>query len=298
MNSRILLLLAVVFLLWTIGCSGGGNIPVAPDTSGSPVSPAEKGTLEPVGGPRITEGDSELRVPVAFYTFKADPDAGTLDVELLRAANMHMNGVPYLEDGPENLLKVVGPPKFSNGGKQLDVNIKITHPNADPLFTGFDVHGTFITKGTMGSWNDPTVILAGPNETRLMNPDGMTRWWNPREFTKYGVYGYDPGELGSLIPGNEAATINGYKTFADGLGELSTMSDLNPANRGMFSVGTSCTRHYTLSLKGGLVFNYAVDLSWAFPTKLPPTPPGDFPIKANMPEPYWIEVEEWVNTLV
>jgi len=48
---------------------------------------------------------------------------------------------------------------------------------------------------------------------------------------------------------------------ADGLIPDSDMSDLDPAMRGMFSANSNCTRHYTISLAGGLVFNYAVDAS-------------------------------------
>ncbi len=299
-------LLAFVMLFWIGGCSGSGmNSPLTPEGDTSPdlpkpevknVGPAIP--IEPVE--KSSNSDSEGlsgRVPLGFYTFVADPDAGTLDIEPFRIAEKHMNVVPMLEEGTAANVQLAGPPKFSNGGKQLDVDIKITHPKPGLLFTGFDARGILITKGSWTGWSDPTLVLSGPDETRLMNPDGMTRWWNPREFTNPGLYGYVPGELGGFIPANEAANLNGFKTFADGLGALSGLDELDPNFRGMFTAGTSVVRHYTISLMGGLNFNYAVDASWAFPTSIPPTPPDDFPSAANTQEPYWVQIDEWVNTL-
>jgi len=289
MRSICFLLLALIAIFWCIGCSHGAESPLAPDGA------QPQGVVEPIGNAN-GEPSEGWRIPLGLYKLAADPEAGTLDVETMRTAEIHMNGVVYLEGGPVPLLKYSGV-KFSNGGKQLDVDIEITHPQDDPVFTVFDVHGILLSRGSMGDWSGSDVFISGPEKTRLMNSDGFTRWWNPKEFKKPGLYGYKPGAMGTPIPIFEAATINGYKTFGDGLGPTSELSDLNPALRGMFSVGTSCTRHYTISLQGGLKFNYAVDASWAFPTKLPPTPPDDFPQNANMPEAYWIEIEEWVNTL-
>lgn len=303
MNRNNLLLLAVmfIFITWTIGCSGGAsNAPVFPE-GGNP-NPEADLDLEPITAKPLTlpgrGGDGvSARVPLGLYTFVADPAMGTLEIEEARTAQMHLNGVPLLESGPMQLLTLASPPVFSNGGQQLDVDIMIRHPNTDPTFTVFDVHGVLITIGTITGWNDVELKTAGPDDTRLMNPDGTTRWWNPKEFTNYGQFGYTPGKLGGPITGDTAATLNGYKTFADGLTPMSDLGDLDPALRSMFSSNSQCTRHYTMYLGGGLLFNYAVDASWASPTSKPPTPPDDFPQKANMTEPYWIEIDEWVNTL-
>ena len=147
------------------------------------------------------------------------------------------------------------------------------------------------------NWADATIKLAGPNETRLINPDGYTRWWNPMEFTYSGIYGYLPGYFGQYIIPSEAAVLNGFKYYANGLGPNDDMSALNTDLRGMFTTGNKLVRHFAISLKSGNKFNYAVDASWAYPTVVPPTPPGDFPLNANQLEPYRIEVDEWVNTL-
>ncbi len=292
------LLLAFVFIFMAAGCSGGGTTaPVFPEGDTNPDPDLKPIKAEPLIAGPIHGGDStNARVPLGLYTFIADPDAGTLEIDEARTAQMHLNGVPLLENA-QQLLTLAGPVSFSNGGMQLDVDIKITHPHTDPFFTVFDVHGVLISNGTMGDWNDVGLTIAGPDETRLLNPDGATRWWNPKEFTNLGLFGYTPGKLGGYISADTTSILNNYKTFADGLDPMSGLSELDPALRGMFSTNSNCIRHYAIYLGGGLQFNYAVDASWAPPTSTPPTPPDDFPAKANMTEPYRIDVEEWINTL-
>jgi len=293
-----LFLLTFVFLFWAIGCSGGDtNAPVFPDGGTDPNPGLSPITAEPIEASPVHGGDSmNVRVPLGLYTFIADPDAGTLEIDVARTAQMHLNGVPLLENA-QQLLTLAGPVSISNGGKQLDVDIKITHPETNPFFTVFDVHGVLISNGTIGGWNDVELRIAGADETRLLNPDGATRWWNPKEFTNLGMFGYKPGKLGGYISPTTTSILNNYKTFADGLYPMSELSELDPALRGMFSSNSNCIRHYAIYLGGGLQFNYAVDASWAPPTSTPPTPPDDFPAQANMTEPYRIDVDEWINTL-
>ena len=130
-NNLLLLAIAFIFLVWTIGCSGGAsNAPVFPEggNPGLETDPDLKPiAAEPLALP-VHGGDGvSARVPLGLYTFVADPEMGTLEIEEARTAQMHLNGVPLLESGPMQLLTLAGPPVFSNGGKQLDVDIKITH---------------------------------------------------------------------------------------------------------------------------------------------------------------------------
>ncbi len=300
MKLRHVLFLSLLITFASYGCSGGGDTPILP--SGIDNNPGISPTLpqNPVEGNKRTPAGDEyegMRIPLAFYSVTANPDAGTLEYEVLRTAQRHLNAIPLLETATDQLVSLAGPPEFSGGGKILDVDIKITHPNDDPILTAFDVHGIFITKGTLSGFGDPDIVVAGFDETRLMNPDGLTRWWNPKEFLNAGLYGYAPGKLGGTIPGDQAAVLNGYKMFADGLTADSDISDLNPDDRGMLTAGSQCIRGYTISLASGLKFNYAVDASWAFPTSVPPDPPGDFPLKANTAEPYRIDIQETTNNL-
>jgi len=138
-----------------------------------------------------------------------------------------------------------------------------------------------------------------------MNADGYTRWWNPHEFpvnTSTPHQGYIDGLLGKPNSGaNFDATLNGYKYFATDLTDPeATMADLDVERRGAFEAGTSCTRRYQIYFPpSGLVFNYAVDASWAPPTVNPPVNiPDDFPMEANRPEAYRYEIQNMDNTLI
>jgi len=298
MKKRHFLFLSLLIVFASCGCSGEDGTPVLPFDTGDPFEMLPGLSQNPDGERQTTVDEyGGMRFPLAFYNVVADPVAGTLEYEPLRTAQMHLNAIPLLETATDQLVSLAGPPEFSGGGTILNVDIKITHPNDDPILTAFDVHGIFITKGTLSGFGDPDIVVAGLNETRLLNPDGLTRWWNANEFLNPGLYGYAPGKLGSFIPAVQAATLNGYKMFADGLSADSDLTELNPDDRGMLTAGSQCIRGYTISLASGLKFNYAVDASWAFPTSVPPEPPDNFPLKANTAEAYWIDIRETTNNL-
>ncbi|MCK4721219.1 hypothetical protein KAU08_11185, partial [bacterium] len=146
------------------------------------------------------------------------------------------------------------------------------------------------------------------DETRLLHPDGYTRWWNPSEFTTPGVLGYIEGIIANATPAELTATVNPYKHFADILNYNSSLAPMinEPLNsdlgRGVFRDTSSNTRRMyfqfpttpALTVKIG----YAIDCSWDFPDPNPPVEiPDDFPIEANQPEPYGIFIQPYVNTL-
>ena len=138
--------------------------------------------------------------------------------------------------------------------------------------------------------------------TRLLNPDGYSRWWNPAEFPSNGtIFGYTDGLLGAPDSvGDFSATLNGYKYFCDDLDDPDDpLTDVTLENRGLFSAGQKNVRHYTIEMGDeGLVFNYAVDASWVFPQGDPPwSAPDDFAPSANRPEAWFINVTEVENTL-
>ena len=57
---------------------------------------------------------------------------------------------------------------------------------------------------------DDSEVFAKYGEPRLMNPDGLSRWWNPVEFLGGGLFGYKSGLLGT--PGGAgvfSSTLNG-----------------------------------------------------------------------------------------
>jgi len=188
---------------------------------------------------------------------------------------------------------------------KIDVDIVLSHPLPGyPEYTGFDVRGIFITDGSLDGLSiDNGLVFPKAEESRLLNADGYTRWWNPREFHGPGILGYSDGLIGT--PDGSIgydSTVNGYKYFADGLGaDEDIMSPLVLQGRGRFS--SSSTNRRNFSLRFGpyadnfMIFNYAVDASWERPEHVPPLSFDDFPVSANAFEPFNIGITELVNTL-
>jgi hypothetical protein len=187
------------------------------------------------------------------------------------------------------------------------LNVSITHPfSGTPRFTGFDVRGIFLSSGELDA---DGLIMQGPNDPRLLNADGWTRWWNPVEFTEPGLLGYIKGDLSMNPSGTPInATLNGYKSFADALLsnmdlEFLTMIPLtDQGGRAMFSSGKTNVREYRIQfpVDAGpkIYFDYAIDACWTLPNPDPPVQvPKDFPIQANAPEAFIVTPEIVSNSL-
>jgi len=235
-----------------------------------------------------------------LYQFTCEPAANSLEIIPLRAADMHLNVLPFLE-----------PPALSNltleslkfTGNIIDADIGLKHPFLGLTeFTGFDVSGIVISNGSYSGYDDWSIKIAGPGDLRLLNADGHSRWWNPLEFPakpSAPITGYKDGLLGT--PDNVAhynSTVNGYKYFADGLGPDDPVTDIDPAQRGLFRPGQKIIRHYSIDMGAGLIFNYAIDACWQYPQGNKPwEAPDDFGPGANRKEPYNVDVNETTNTL-
>lgn len=277
------LLIITLAIAAVFGCSSNGNIPVIPVESAQ--HNAESTNNHMLWG---------------LYQFTADPVGQTLDVTPLRMADLHLNALPFLEP-PAKLYLTLEAIEFN--GNIIDADIGLRHPFLGlTKYTGFDVAGILITNGSITGFDNPDIRIAGAGDTRLLNPDGAARWWNPTEFPDDGtIFGYTDGMLGA--PDSFAdynCTVNGYKYFCDELTDPDApLSDVNPLGRGVFSAGQKNVRHYKIELgTDGLVFNYAIDASWKFPSGSSPyTAPDDFPEEANRPEAWWIDVEITGNTL-
>ena len=271
-------------VLMAIGCSQGA----------SPIAPPEINACLPA-----VSSQSANHQLLGLYTFTCDATTGTVDAIPLRGTQLHLNALKFLEPPPLVKLTIEGKPKFV--GNMLDVDIGLRNPYlALTEYTGFDVCGIVFTHGSLTGFTDPDIVMAGEGDTRLLNADGYTRWWNPREFTHGDtIFNYIDGLLGT--PAENAdfnCTINGYKYFANSLGKNDPLTALDPAKRGVFSAGGKNIRHYKLDLSGGLTFNYAVDACWKKPTGKPPYKvPDDFPPEANKPEAWNVNITELENTL-
>ncbi len=256
----------------------------------NPVVPSEK----------IAGDSTSSHQLLGLWQFVADPDAGTLDVIHLRDADLHLNALKFLEPPVNLYLTLEGPPQFN--GNILDVDIGLTHPFAGQHeYTGFDVSGIFISHGTVSGFTDADIVLPGEGDTRLLNADGYSRWWNPVDYPAGNtIFNYIDGLLGTP---HEVAqfncTVNGYKYFCDNLGLNDELGELDPGTEsGMFSAGQKNVRHYTIDLGDEFVFNYAVDANWKKPTSGPPYfPPDCFPPGAWRPEAWNVSIQELENTL-
>lgn len=265
---------------FALGCSNADNI----------VQPGEMKAVAQMGSHQAW----------GLWQFTADPGAKTLDVMQLRTGSFHLNVLPFLEPPPLVNLTIEN---LEFNGNIINVDIGLRNPFVGfTKFTGFDVCGILITNGSETGFNDPDLRMPGDGDTRLLNPDGLSRWWNPAEFPVNNgtIFSYQDGLLGapdSIADYN--STLNAYKYFCDDLGPDNPLGDVALENRGIFSAGQKNIRHYTIEMGlDGLIFNYAVDACWKFPSGGPPwTAPDDFPPGANRPEAWLVEVAEVGNTL-
>jgi len=281
MARLILSVMAIAFVALAIGCSSGGGTAVIPPSEGAGI-----------------DGAQNMHYLWGIWQFAADPDAKTLEITPLRTGEFHLNALPFLEP-PALVNLTLESLKFT--GNIIDADIGLRHPFLGLTeFTGFDVCGIFITNGSVSGFTDTDLVMAGEGDTRLLNPDGYSRWWNPAEFP-HGttISTYKDGLLGT--PDSVAdynSTLNAYKYFCDDLQPNDSLDKVTLAKRGMFSAGMKNIRHYTIDMGSALVFNYAVDACWQFPSGGKPwVAPDDFGPGANRPEAWRIEVTEVNNTL-
>jgi len=285
---------ALLCLFILIGCSESSRNPVEPSVHAE--FTAQNSQIS--GGNRETQ-----RILWGFYRFTVDPENNSVGIVPMRSSEMHLNTVKFLEpNGKPGLVQLIGGLNWNPEKTVLDITVQLTHPFPDfPQFTGFDVRGILIARTGTGGFSDADLITPTDADFRLINADGYTRWWNPREFPGDDILSYTDGALGmkdSVF--NFECTLNGYKYFSDSLDETDDITTQNLYDRGVFRAGSVNQRHYTISVPdfpSSLVFNYAIDASWAPPLVKPPASINDFPADANQPEPWAIKVAEIENTL-
>lgn len=284
--KNLLLLATMILLIGAIGCSSAFSEPVTP--------------VEQAGRDASLTSSHQLW---GLWRMIVNPDEGTIDVIPLRGAEMHVNVLPFLE--PPALVNLTLESLFIDiGNNSIAADVGLRHPFLGlNEFTGFDVCGILISNGSVGGFSDPDLLLPGPADFRLLNPDGHTRWWNPAEFpiNTGTMFGYNDGFLGAPDSyANYSATLNGYKYFCDDLTNPDDpLSAVDPMGRGVFSAGQKNVRQYLIDMGDtGLIFNYAVDASWKFPDGDPPYDiPDSFPPEANRPEAWDISYTVVENTL-
>lgn len=287
------LLVLVSILLTSIACS-----------SGNPVAPSVKPDLDLSGG-----GPQSDRWVWGTWEIRINLEEGTIQTIPERTSNLHFNVVPLLREGtPGSLLG------FSNllvdaSSHSLQVDIALEHPFPTlPQVAGFDVRGILFTRGSGYFVQSANARLTAPDEPRLLNADGYTRWWNPSEFRGPNLLSYTDGFYGTpdAMAGYDLQ-LAGYKYFTDTLGPLDSMNSMDTADRGVFRAGETNQRRYLIDFGSEpgtfLIFNYAVDANWGrlpgfVPGGADPVVPDDFPITTNCPEPYRLRISEAANSLL
>jgi len=287
-NNTISVLL--VALLFIVSCSGGGSSPVT--------------------SPDITPPDLQIASDPGYanhhlwgyYTVNIDPGSLQAEITPIRGVQFTCNVTQFTQPpiSPINMvsLSILSGSDPATGYFEVDVTLKHPFPGI-PFYRGFDVRGVLIADGSYATDLDPDVVYGGNGDCQLLNADGLTRWWNPSEFTSYdSIFGYTIGKLGPPVFPN--ATINGYKYFADELEYDDPAYEVDPASRGNFpTIPGIYTRPYFIqfTMDGSqvdLTFNYAIDASWAEPD--PAGEPGYeleyYPLDANCQEPYAISVAD------
>ncbi len=298
--NNIKVLSIILFLtssLLLAGCSGGSPI----------IPPAGPGDVPGLTGDSVVpDQGTGGHLLSGYWHILLNIEEGCLDVIPLRSTEMHLNLAGILCQNPQWLSVQVN--DFNIPGRLLDFDITITHPVPNSDIRVFDLRGILMGLGdTLSASSDAGLVYTGLDGIRLLNSDGYTRWWNAVEFTTPGIFGYDNDFIvpDFLIP---TTTLNPYKYFADALDSTDeVIPNVNDTNRGTFSTtGTppSITRNYLVRFpleadKPKLGFHFAIDLSFAPATGGNPTPKpvDDFPIAANMPEAFYIDVNmdnSWV----
>jgi len=283
--------LSIMLVLLALTISGCSGSPVSPDTV--------TGRID-----TVREGQNTHRC-MGINALIIDTEALEIAVIPARTGQLHLNVTNVL-----NATMGVGaagvPSEHDPANGIFVFDITLTHPfGSKPQLTGFDVKGVLITAGSLVSG---PLVFADADETRLLNADGYTRWWNPTEFGASGWFGYTQGNLANALASSLTATINPYKYFADILYPDQNMSPVHGApldadgGRGVFTAGESNTRRYRIKFPMNpgpqVMYGYAVDVSWEQPSPNPPVEiPDDFPINANEPEPYDVTMYVAANTL-
>lgn len=251
-----------------------------------------------------------------MYDVAINAQTGEIESVPIRTADFNANVVRFLQPplAPFQLMSIkLNQLESDLPAGRINMEITLRHPfPGNTVFRGFDVHGIVMADGLVESKYNPELKWNSPDGTRMINPDGFTRWWNQVEFTSYGkIFGYTEGHLAK--PGYiSTSTLNPYKLFAFGLDSTQPYYQLPVDQRWTFpAVDGVFSRTYIMQFDASQFpiykFKYAIDACWAPPDQAykPTFPVQAFPPDANAREPYMVRilefeeipyyVDEWVS---
>ena len=298
----------LIFML--VGCSGSGGNPSVPkmdDTSMQEETSGDPAELTPSGN-TDRSADTILTCPVllGYIDVVYDPETGTIEAVPLRTSEITLNLTRFLQPPMPNNFNVAVADISQIASGRLDVDLSVTHPFPTSTdLRGFDLMVILMGDGSLAGIHDSTIVYpaTNANDLHVINADGYTRWWNATEFTQAGIFGFDPGIIG--FPGfNPSSTINGYKWYSDSLGATSDIKTFfgtpaNIAERGSWAPGGTSSRRFELQfpMVGGTPdfhFQYAILVNWnaVDPLAMPPFGINDYPIIANLMEPFYVDIAD------
>jgi len=288
-SIHVITLIAVVLFFVSMGCSGNGS-PVVPENSFTKPADSKISNNTHLWG---------------SWDIILDPSTASAEIVPVRGAAFTANVTQFLQPpiAANHRMSIELSPDCDWLTGYVKVDVIFTHPFPGlDMYTGFDVRGVCIGDGSISGVFDTDILYAGPDDLHVLNPDGLTRWYNPDEFSSYEtILGFTLGKLGT--PDYDwTATLSGYKYYCDGLESdtdvtafFTDPSCTNP--RGLFSAGTANRRTYELQFgfDGSMPsykFQYAVVASWENPDEDPVDVPDSFPMTANCHEAYAISTSD------
>jgi len=262
-RAHYILLVAAIFMLLG-ACSQTTEVPTSPSSTDN--------QAERLFSSEMQSGHNLL----GYWTITPDLESMECEVTPLRYTQLHLNVLNWLENGPcTNCLKITKFEELPN--HDLSIEVTLSHPFPTENLSGFDVRGIAVLNGDM-EFEDfgifaPSILEDNPV---LINADGHTTLYNPGTAGN-GFQGYIKGKIAPPI--TPSGDLNGYKNY------------YTDENRHYFLAGDEITAEFVITAPDGLgPFGYAVDASWDFPTQ-PVSVPDSFPLTANCPEAYLIEVD-------
>ena len=263
--------------LVTVGCSGGDTGPVIPDSDTGLTSGAQART-----GSSNTYlwGYYDVTIDLATQQITAVPD---------RTTAFAANVVDFLNSNPAAMKFDMIELFIGDTEITVDLDVELSHPfDGMPQFNGYDVRGVFLggTSDTLSYNSDLDFAVYGVDQYMMDDPinadgggpDGFTRWFNAKEFTTPGLFGYAEGAFASK-GFQPTATLNPYKYYADGIDVEDDPFEFlmaNAADYAVFASGSTNTRNYYLEFplpSPGATYGYAIVANWEDPDEHPSNAP-------------------------
>jgi len=255
--------------LFLLGCSGGtGPVDVvSPELEVNTADQQIAGVTEPGWG------------FLGYWHVSISEDLQTVEIVPMRAAEMHLNLLMFLEHGPcDDCLLIHEVVLLPDNLISVLMVVKHPYPGWLPA-TAFDIRGIFMSGSDYDFPNFGKAIAWGDEVPRMVGYDGYTSLFNPTDFPQT-----FPPALG-YIPGNKAtggeltATVNPYAAFKE------------DEARCMFEAWGLGYNYLQIHVKHHPIeFGYAVEGCWQEPNKPVTDPVNDFPEDANCLEAYRIDV--------